>query len=97
MLALEEVTTVDRVFSTATLRIPIELPAEIDIGGATVNASSDGDKIPVPLSITICGLSGALSNSCSFALREPMSVGANATLKKHCAPTTKGSGQLVAW
>src|ERR1700684_4121 len=95
MLALEEVTTVDRAVSTATLRLPIELPAEIEFGGATVNASSDGDKMPIPLSITICGLSGALSDICNAALRGPMSVGAKATLTKHRASTTRGSGQFV--
>ena len=96
MLALEEVTSVDRVVSTATLRSPIEVPAEIAEGGATVNARSDGDNIPVPLSITVCGVSGALSDICSSALRGPTSIGTNATLKKHCAPTRRGSGQLVA-
>src|SRR5580704_11410887 len=97
MLAVEESTTADLDVSTATLTIPTELPAAIVAGGPGINANCDGNNIPVPLSATICGLSGALSEICSVAERGPRSDGVNAIVNVQTLNTISGSGQLLLW
>ena len=48
------------------------------------------DGVPVPERLTVCGLPGALSFTCTTALAPPTAVGKNCTLIVHWSPGWSG-------
>ncbi len=52
-------------------------------------------SIPVPISATVCGLPGALSEMVMLPLRAPPAVGVNVTLIAQLAPAATLAPQLL--
>ena len=52
---------------------------------------------PVPVRLTVCGLPEALSEMESDAVRDPIAVGANVTLRLQLAPAATLAPQVLVW
>ena len=53
-----------------------------------------------PVSLTVCGLAGALSMNASFPVRVPIAVGVKVTPAVQVAPVASvagGTGQVLVW
>lgn len=67
-------------------------PAEIvALGGCALIVKSFCTPTPVPVSMTICGLPGALSDKVSAPMLEPAACGVNVTLIVQLVPGCSGA------
>lgn len=66
-----------------------------ELGDGETEKSGVGDVVPLPLSVTLCGLPGAVSVMVTDPERNPVAVGLNVTFTVQLAPGFKAVQLLV--
>src|SRR5947209_6949043 len=74
------------------LRTPCTVAGNLMFAGVSVVGTT-----PVPLTVIVCGLSGALSMIVIMPVRPPVAEGMNVTEIVHDAPPASAAPQLLVW
>src|SRR2546429_205001 len=77
----------------------VQLPGKLPLSKPSLKSTFDV-LLPVPLRVTDCGLSPALSVMVTLALRDPVAAGVNVTLIVQVAPAASVLGligQVLVW
>lgn len=90
------VSTVSPVFVSVTICGRPDVPTYW-LGKVTLGGEKLIPITPTPLRSTVCGLPAALSVTCSFAVRGPMSKGVKVTLIPQALCGGSDKGQLLLW
>jgi len=82
---------------SVTVWAVLVLPSNWEPKARLVGDSDTPGAVPVPDSGALCGLSPALSLTCTLAVREPAAAGAKVTLMVQFAPAARLDGHVLVW